>query len=95
MGDTLCRVLGSQDIGIRWFDHERRCVRYLYEYEHGQRLQIADSTLPPDRWDALATNREPRYTRTAAEMLALGTLTRYSGTSHSADVGGRVTTAPA
>ena len=42
VGDTLCRVLGSQDIGIRWFDHERHRVQHLYEIEHGQRFEVPD-----------------------------------------------------
>ena len=45
VGEKLRQVLKSDDIGIRWFDHERRVVHYLYEIEHGERLQIPSA--PP------------------------------------------------
>ncbi len=40
VGDKLREVLKTQDIGIRWFDPQAMVVHFLYEYEHGQRLDI-------------------------------------------------------
>ena len=68
VGDKLCEVLGSRDVGIRWFDHAARQVHYLYEVEHGQRLQVAPGALPR----AATERREPRVFGTLAEKLAAG-----------------------
>jgi signal transduction histidine kinase/CheY-like chemotaxis protein len=68
VGDKLCEVLGSRDVGIRWFDHAARQVHYLYEVEHGQRLQVAPGALP----SAATERREPRVFGTLAEKLAAG-----------------------
>ena len=40
VGDKLREVLKTEDIGIRWVDMKTGLVHFLYEYEHGQRLQI-------------------------------------------------------
>ena len=41
VGDKLREVLKTEDIGIRLIDPKTGLVHYLYEYEHGKRLQIA------------------------------------------------------
>ena len=30
----------TESIGIRWFDPESDQIHFLYEYEHGERLQV-------------------------------------------------------
>ena len=40
VGDKLREVLHTGDIGVRQFDHATGLVNFLYEYEHGQRLQF-------------------------------------------------------
>ena len=38
VGDKLREVLRTGEIGIRWFDEQKKLVHYLYEYEHGVRF---------------------------------------------------------
>ena len=74
VGDKLREVLNSDDIGIRWFDHERQLVHYLYEFEHGERLQIPSAPPKTRSWQDLTSHREPTVLNTAAEMAAMGTV---------------------
>jgi len=68
VGDKLREVLNSEDIGIRWFDHETREAHYLYEFEHGVRL-----TIPPAALRKEVLERRPaRIFGTVAEQQAAG-----------------------
>ena len=68
VGDKLREVLKSDDIGIRWFDHESREVHFLYEYEHGVRL-----TMPPQPLrGTFLERRAPRVYGSVAEQDAAG-----------------------
>jgi len=71
VGDKLREVLHTADIGIRWLDHSRRCVHYLYEFERGVRMQLPSETIAPERWAALQHRREPVLRRTAAKVAAI------------------------
>ena len=54
VGDKLREVLKTDDIGIRWIDRRPTQVHYLYEYEHGVRLDIADAVIGAgERWTKL------------------------------------------
>ncbi len=68
VGDKLRQVLKTQDIGIRWFDPQAMVVHFLYEYEHGQRLEIKPQALTP----AALTRREPRVLNSVAEHESAG-----------------------
>ncbi|MFO1326712.1 MAG: GAF domain-containing protein [Rubrivivax sp.] len=68
VGHKLREVLGTQDIGIRWFDTEAGVVRFLYEVEHGQRLDLEPRPLRPQQLE----RRPPRVLGTVAEQLAAG-----------------------
>jgi len=72
VGDKLSEVLGSEDIGIRWLDHDSRIVHYLYEIEHGKRLALPPLQLEAERWQRLAARRPPRLQNTVAEQVAAG-----------------------
>jgi len=73
VGDKLREVLHSEDIGIRWLDHAARSVHFLYEIEHGQRLEIPTRKHEPGaRWDELSTRREPKILNSVAEQVAAG-----------------------
>ncbi|HXS32075.1 MAG TPA: GAF domain-containing protein, partial [Steroidobacteraceae bacterium] len=72
VGDKLCEVLKTGDIGIGWFDHERRVIRHLYAVEHGRRLVLDDETVGDERWARMISLREPVVINTAAENLAHG-----------------------
>ncbi|MCO6451640.1 MAG: GAF domain-containing protein [Caldilineales bacterium] len=73
VGDKLREVLNTGDIGIRWFDYENVLVHYLYEYEHGERLDIPSAPPQTVSWETLTSRREPRVQNTRAEV-ELGTL---------------------
>jgi GAF domain-containing protein/DNA-binding response OmpR family regulator/tetratricopeptide (TPR) repeat protein len=44
VGDKLREVLKTDDIGIGWYDSKTNLVHYLYQYEHGIRLNVAPTT---------------------------------------------------
>jgi signal transduction histidine kinase/DNA-binding response OmpR family regulator len=68
VGDKLREVLGSEDIGIRWYDRSAQQVRHLYEIEHGKRLDFPPRPLRP----GLLERRPPRLLNTVAEQIAAG-----------------------
>ena len=74
VGDKLRRVLNTDDIGIRWFDHDAQVIHFLYEYEHGLRLDVPSRPPLQGDWDGLVSNREPIVRNTEKEMAAMGTL---------------------
>src|SRR5437867_6127330 len=40
VGDKLREVFKTGDIGIRWYDAKAELLHFLYQYEHGVRLNI-------------------------------------------------------
>ena len=40
VGDKLREVFNTPDLGINWYDEKANLVHYLYNYEHGERLNI-------------------------------------------------------
>jgi GAF domain-containing protein len=40
VGDKLSEVLHTGELGIRWYDEKTNLIHHLYEFEHGERLQI-------------------------------------------------------
>ena len=74
VGDKLRRVLGTDDIGIRWFDAEAQVIHFLYEFEHGERLIVPSRPPASGGWDALVSERDPIVRNTEKEMAAMGTL---------------------
>ena len=74
VGDKLREVLKTDEIGVRWLDYDRKAVHYLYEYEHGVRLDIPSREFDAEGWARVTTPREPRIVNTAAEGALLGTL---------------------
>ncbi len=74
VGDKLREVLKTDEIGIRWLDHDNRVARYLYEYEHGVRLNVPPTTYDEERWQRVSTRREPRIINTAADAAGIGQL---------------------
>ncbi|HTP47404.1 MAG TPA: GAF domain-containing protein, partial [Casimicrobiaceae bacterium] len=71
VGDKLREVFHTGDIGIRWFDYEKKIVHYLYDFEHGKRLAIPPAP-PRLGWDTLISRREPRVINTVAESAEVG-----------------------
>ncbi|HAV77026.1 MAG TPA: hypothetical protein DCX53_06705, partial [Anaerolineae bacterium] len=68
IGNKLRDVLHTDEIGIRWYDEKEKLVHYLYEYEHGVRLDIPPAPPETTSWEVLTSRREPRIINTAAEM---------------------------
>ncbi len=64
VGDKLREVFKTGEIGIRWYDANTNLVHYLYEYEHGVRLNPPSQPPVPGgmfvrmRGDAAADGRE-------------------------------------
>ena len=71
VGDKLREVFHTDDIGIRWFDYEKKIVHFLYDFEHGKRLSIPPGP-PRVGWETLTSRREPRIINTTAESAAVG-----------------------
>ena len=73
VGDKLRAVLKTGDMGIRWYDYEHKLVHYLYEFEHGQRLDIPPS--PSNLgWETITSLRDPMVRNTVQEVAKAGTL---------------------
>jgi PAS domain S-box-containing protein len=73
VGDKLREVLKTSEIGIRWYDSQTNLIHYLYEYEHGQRLNI--SPMKPQSggtWTMMIETRQPVVINSIAEYSALG-----------------------
>ena len=68
VGDKLREVFKTGEIGIRWFNQETQQIDYLYEYEHGERIQVA-SQIPAPRstWHKLIATRQPIIYNTVAD----------------------------
>ncbi|MGZ9133182.1 MAG: GAF domain-containing protein, partial [Nitrospira sp.] len=82
VGDKLRQVLSTGDIGIRWYDEKENLLHYLYEYEHGKRLEIPSH--PPEErpiWRKMVETRKPVIWNTAAEGNALSP--SFEGTDES------------
>ena len=56
VGDKLREVFHTGEIGIRWYDAKANLLHYLYEYEHGVRLDLP-SAAPRDTRDLVAHRR--------------------------------------
>jgi GAF domain-containing protein/CheY-like chemotaxis protein len=73
VGDKLREVFRTGDLGIRWYDEKTNLVHYLYEYEHGVRLDFSPRE-PVARgiWEQMVRTRQPVVFNTRAEQIALG-----------------------
>jgi signal transduction histidine kinase/CheY-like chemotaxis protein/tetratricopeptide (TPR) repeat protein len=75
VGTKLREVLGSDDLSIKWLDHQRRTSRWLYMVEHGQRHEIPERSIDSDEdWQKMMGRREPAVENTIAEQIAAGVL---------------------
>ncbi len=60
VGDKLREVFNTGDFGIRWYDEKTNLVHFLYEYEHGVRLDIPPaSPNPGGTFDLFLKDRQP------------------------------------
>jgi GAF domain-containing protein/CheY-like chemotaxis protein len=60
VGDKLSEVLNTGDLGIRWYDEKTNLIHYLYEFEHGKRLNIPPaSPTPGGQFETMRKTRQP------------------------------------
>ncbi|HEV7574609.1 MAG TPA: GAF domain-containing protein [Caldimonas sp.] len=75
VGDKLREVLETGNIGIRWFDPETGLIRFLYEYEHGERLYVEPmARVAGGPGEVMERTRRPVVLNTPAERVAAGIL---------------------
>ncbi|MEO6928105.1 MAG: GAF domain-containing protein, partial [Casimicrobiaceae bacterium] len=73
VGDKLREVFRTGDIGIRWWDAGTSRIQFLYEYEHGVRLEVPSVPPPPNStWNLMTTSRQPIVTHSAADTIGQG-----------------------
>ncbi|MBL8078427.1 MAG: GAF domain-containing protein [Anaerolineales bacterium] len=83
VGDKLREVFNSADFGIRWYEEKTNLVHFLYEYEHGKRLNIAPQPPNPGgTFDLFLRDRQPIIGNTA-EIQARTGGTTLPGTDQS------------
>ncbi len=71
VGGKLREVLHTDEIGIRWYDEPANLIHYLYEFEHGVRLDIPSG--PPRRpWAELRQDRQVLMIQNAADLVSSG-----------------------
>ncbi|NCT85426.1 MAG: GAF domain-containing protein, partial [Comamonadaceae bacterium] len=75
VGDRLCELLQTQDIGIRWHDPATGLNHYLYEREHGRPIQLPPERPVPDGpFERMRRTRRPLVCHNLAEIRAAGLL---------------------
>ena len=73
VGDKMREVFGTGDIGIRWYDADANLIHFLYEFEHGVRLNHAPRPpLPGGPWEKITVTRQPMVIHDRREAAALG-----------------------
>ena len=75
VGDRLCEVMKSRDVGIDWFDHDTRATKYVYTVEHGVRLHLPDKPRSEESWARVTAQRSTQVLQTPADQAAAGVVT--------------------
>jgi GAF domain-containing protein/CheY-like chemotaxis protein len=73
VGDRLREVFMTNDFAIRWYDEKTNLVHFLYEYEHGERLNIPPG--PPTAggsFEQFLIDRQPIIGNTVEIMARTG-----------------------
>jgi signal transduction histidine kinase/CheY-like chemotaxis protein/putative methionine-R-sulfoxide reductase with GAF domain len=74
VGDKLREIFHTGDIGIRWYEAKTDTVYYLYEYEHGERIEVESAPPQTAAWRLMVDTRKPVVLNTQAEMARSGIL---------------------
>ena len=83
VGDRLREVFSTGDISIRWYDSREEVLHYLYEYQHGERLNKTPVKPSPEGiWFRLLRSRRPIVAHSRADARSQG-LTTIPGTEES------------
>jgi len=83
VGDKLEKVFNTKDMAIRLYDDKTNIIQFLYEFEHGKRLNL--SPMPPTpggTFDQFLKNRKPIIGNTAEILAKTGVMT-FPGTDTS------------
>src|SRR5215831_6378031 len=73
VGDKLREVFGMGDMGISWYNEKTRLLHYLYNYEHGKRLNIEPQRPSPGgMFETMIKDRRPWIFNTAADYERAG-----------------------
>ena len=85
VGDKLREVFRTGDIGIRWYDADANLIHYLYQYEHGVRMQVAAQSRPvrAARGPGWCESRQPVIANNRAEADGARASSRSTGTDPS------------
>jgi PAS domain S-box-containing protein len=86
VGDKLRQVLHTDDIGIRWYDHQTGLLHYLYEFEHGKRISMVSAPPRSKIWSKTFETRQPVVLNDHAAMEKLGGMEVYPGTDMSLSI---------
>ena len=72
VGDKLREVFNTPDLGINWYDEKANLVHYLYNYEHGERLNIPSHPPRPNGiLERILKDRQPVVWNTTEEGNAI------------------------
>ncbi|HXQ36030.1 MAG TPA: GAF domain-containing protein, partial [Anaerolineales bacterium] len=75
VGDKLSEVLNAGDLGITWYDEKNNLMRYLYTYEHGERIEIPPRPPQPGgQFETMRKTRQPFVMNTVADYEKMGLL---------------------
>ncbi|MEO7838070.1 MAG: GAF domain-containing protein, partial [Anaerolineales bacterium] len=73
VGDKLSEVLNIGDLGITWYDEKNNLMRYLYTYEHGERIEISPRPPQPGgQFETMRKTRQPFVLNTVADYEKAG-----------------------
>ncbi len=72
VGNKIREIFNTGDIGIRWYDQHQNLVHYLYEFEHGQRIQIPSAPPRSNSWFQMMKTRRPVVLNNRAQMAEIG-----------------------
>ncbi len=73
VGDKLREVFMTNDFAIRWYDEKTNLVHFLYEYEHGERLNIPPGPpRPGGSFEQFLRDRQPIIGNTLEIMARTG-----------------------
>jgi GAF domain-containing protein/CheY-like chemotaxis protein/anti-sigma regulatory factor (Ser/Thr protein kinase) len=73
VGDKLREVFMTNDFAIRWYDERANLVHFLYEYEHGTRLNVPPGPpAPGGSFEQFLKDRQPIIGNTLEIMARTG-----------------------
>jgi GAF domain-containing protein/CheY-like chemotaxis protein len=75
VGDKLRQIFTNGDIGIRWYEPQKKMLHFLYEFEHGERLSLPPKQMTEEGSKKFEGGRTPLYINDRAALEASGSTT--------------------